>query len=311
MARSIATATSGSSRNRGVLLLAALFAVLSAALMFAFLNSRGGGESAADKALNAGQGAQDVLVVTRDVPAGERITSDMVTTRSVPVAALLNGHLTDQKDVLGKVTTAPLYAGEQVTAPKVTTYAGQTTLAFKVPDGMRALGLQVPHEAWIVGGLVQPGDRVDVIGITTLSKIDPLTGQERPDVVGGIIAENVEVLAVSQTLVKVIPNLDMKAKVAEGATAEATAGADASATPGSGPLATGSGASKDSDATFEKAISITLALPPDLAAKVAIIDALKDDVGQYRIVPRQRGDGVPITGALTWSLEDVFGAKKK
>lgn len=305
MPRSIAStsAAAGSSRNRGILMLAAVFGVLSAALIFAFLNSRGGDGEAIDKALSSGA-TESVVVVTRDVPAGQRITSDMVAPKSLPVAALLTGRLQKTDDAIGKVTTAPLYKDEQVVGGKVTTYEGQNTLAYKVPADMRALGLQIPHEAWIVGGLVQPGDRVDVLGLTTLMKTDPLTGSEKPDVVAGMIAQNVEVLAVSQTLVKKVVNLTDKDKKATD--------------PASGPLSAAPAAVVATDAngkplenpdTYEKSISVTLALKPDEAAKVAIIDAMKDDVGQWRLLPRQKGDENPISGTTLWSFDDIF--KKK
>ncbi|MFN8506871.1 MAG: Flp pilus assembly protein CpaB [Dehalococcoidia bacterium] len=310
------TAAAGSSRNRGVLMLAAVFGILSAALMFAFLNSRGAKDSTLDQALNAGNGAESVLVFTRDVGAGEKITDSMLEAKTVPAAALLPGRFeaTRSQELVGKVTTAPAVTGEQVLSAKVTTYEGQAGLAYKIPEGMRALALQVPHEAWIAGGLPQPGDRVDVLGLTTLSKIDPLTGAEKPDVIAGILASDVEVLAVSQTLVKVVVNTDaQKAKAAASSTA--TAGATTT-TLGTSTTTGGSGTSVDPDkekdlTTYEKAISVTLALPVDLAAKVAIIDAMKDEVGQWRILPRQKGDAKAIEGAQLWSLEDVFTQKKK
>ncbi len=297
MARTIASTASPSGRNRGVLMLAGVFGILSAALVFAFLNSRDSGGGSLSGLDSAG-GAESVVVVTRDVQAGEKITADMLTTRPLPAAALLAGRVGNADDVLGKVATSPLYAGEQVTSPKVTTYVGQNSLAWKVPQGMRAVSLMVPHEAWVAAGLIQPGDRVDILGITTLTTVDPLTGNERPDTVTGIIAQNVEVLAISQTLVKVIPNTD--AKNAGGSTGSTTGGA--AATSGN-PL-------KDAD-TYEKSISITLALTPELAAKVALIDAMKDEQGQYRILPRQKGDSEELTGGTTWSLEDIFAPKKK
>lgn len=316
------TAAAGSSRNRGVLMLAAVFGILSAALMFAFLNSRGAKDSTLDQALNAGNGAESVLVFTRDVGAGEKITSSMLEAKTVPAAALLQGRFeaTRTEELVGKVTTAPAVVGEQVLAAKVTTYEGQAGLAYKIPEGMRALSLQVPHEAWIAAGLPQPGDRVDVLGLTTLSKIDPLTGAEKPDVIAGILASDVEVLAVSQTLVKVVVNTDaQKAKAAAGTTAaagESTPGATTGTgtTTTTGTAASGGAVDPDKEkdlGTYEKAISITLALPVDLAAKVAIIDAMKDEVGQYRILPRQKGDAKAIEGAQLWSLEDVFTQKKK
>ncbi|MBI5949805.1 MAG: Flp pilus assembly protein CpaB [Chloroflexi bacterium] len=291
MARSIATTASPSGRNRGVLMLAAVFGILSAALVFAFLNS-GDGSGGDLSGLDSAGGAESVVVVTRDIQAGEKITADMLTTRPLPAAALLVGRVGNADDVVGKVATSPLYAGEQVTTPKVTTYVGQNSLAWKVPEGMRAISLQVPHEAWVAAGLIQPGDRVDILGITTLTTVDPLTGVERPDTITGIIAQDVEVLAISQTLVKVIPNADVK-------TAGAAGVAATTAKPG------------EDAATYEKAISITLALTPELAAKVALIDAMKDEQGQYRILPRQKGDSQKLAGGTTWSLEDIFAPKKK
>lgn len=310
MARSsvASTTAAGSSRNRGVLMLAAVFGILSALLMFAFLNGRGGKDSALDQALSSGEGAESVLVLTRDVGAGEKLTSDMLTSKTVPAAALLPGRFADSKtsEVIGKVTTAPLFAGEQLLQGKVTSNEAQNTLAYKIPEGMRALSLQVPHEAWIAAGLPQPGDRVDVLGITTLTKIDPLTGSEKPDVVAGIIASDVEVLAVAQTLVKKVVNTDALAQK----TADSAVTPAAGSTPAPGVVVPAADPKKGVD-TYEKAVSITLALTPDAAAKVAIVDAMKDEIGQYRIMPRQKGDDAEISGALLWSLDDVFTQKKK
>ncbi|MGI8927505.1 MAG: Flp pilus assembly protein CpaB [Tepidiformaceae bacterium] len=296
MARTIATSASSSGRNRGVLMLAAVFGILSAALVFAFLNSKGGDGGGLPAADETG-GAESVVVVTRDIQAGEKITSDMLTTRSLPASALLTGRLTRTEDVVGKVATAPLFIGEQVVAPKVTTFAGQNTVSFKVPDGLRALALQVPHEAWVVGGLVQPGDHVDILGLMTLIAVDPLTGVERLDTLTGIVAQDVEVLAVSQSLIKVVPNTDAKAgaTVVPGATT-------APSTAGSKPLDTGE--------TYEKSLSVTVAVTPELAAKLALLDAMKDDQGQYRLIVRQKGDEEKLTGSITWSLEDILTKKR-
>lgn len=302
MARSAsATVASTSTRNRAVLLIAAVFALLSAALMFAFLNSRDDGTSSSD-IVNAGGGFESVVVLTRDVGVGQEITSDMVRTASVPAAALLDGRVTDVESVVGKVATAPLYAGEQVIDAKVTTYAGQDSLAYKVPDNMRALSLEVSHEAWINAGLVQPGDRVDVLGITTLEKVDPLTGEVQPQTVSGFIAQDVEVLAVSQSLTKFVPNLDQKAADSTAAGADGAATGDDAATADTSRVQPEDG----DDSTYETSISVTLALPPDLAAKVSIVDAMKDDLAQWRIVARQKGDDSPVDGQVTWTFEDIF-----
>jgi pilus assembly protein CpaB len=272
MNRTIAAASS-SSRNRGVLLLAAVFGILSAMLMFAFLNSKGGDDGINEK-LNSGEGAESVVVLTRNVNVGERITADMLATRTIPAAALIEGHLADSEaqGLVGQVAVAPLYKDEQVLSSKVSTYEGQNSLTWKVP-----------------------GDRVDVMGITTFISTDPLTGEEKPDLIAGYLAQDVEVLAVAQTLVKTVP------KVAEKKDANGVTIGGVSGTPGAQAV------SPDQEiTTYEESISITLALPPDLAAKVALVDALEDDAGQFRILSRQKGDSDPISGKVTFSYEDIF-----
>jgi Flp pilus assembly protein CpaB len=260
-------------------MLATLFGVLSAALMFAFLSSKGGdGTTAADPLLDAGA-VESVVVVKRDIGF-----------EPVSVSALLPGVYGSTEDVVGKVATTRLYPGEQIIPGKITTFDEQNTLAFKVPEGMRGLSLQIPHEAWDTGGLVQPGDRVDVLGITVLTTVDPLTGEEKPEIVSGIIAQNVAVLAVSQTIVKAAPKSDVTSTPDGTDEGEGVANYR--------PL--------DESGTFEEAISVTLALTPEQAARIAIIDAMDDKDGQWRLLPRQQGDDADLTGEVTWTLDDVF-----
>lgn len=274
-------------------------------LMFAFLNSRGGDNGISEQ-LVSGEGAESVVVLTRNVNVGERITPDMLGTKTMPAVALLDGHFqdSDSQSLVGQVAVAPLYAGEQVLSSKVTTYEAQNTIAWKVPAGMRALSVMVPHEAWITAGLPQPGDRIDVLGITTFLVTDPLTGSQKPDLIAGYIAQDVEVLAVAQSVVKTVPKVTEGGKPATTTSTTTTAGGVSN-----NPAAQAVSPSQD-QATYEKAISITLALPPDLAAKVALIDAMEDDAGQFRILPRQKGDADPISGKITFSWEDLFPAKK-
>lgn len=287
-------------------MLAVLFGLLSAVLVFAFLSGQGGGESA-DEALSPSEGAESVVVMARNINVGEKITADMLTTRTLPKGLVLEGGAANAEELVGKVATTPLFAGEQVLMVKVTSFSGQNTIAYKVPDGMRAISIQVPHEAWIAAGLIQPGDRVDVLAILTLTEVDPLTGEEKPKITGAVIAEDVEILAMSQVLVKTVPNLDAK-NSAGGAEAGAT-GQAVGAPATSAPVSSGDPL-KDAE-TYEKAISVTLALPPELAAGMAIVDAIKDDVAQYRLMPRQKGDNSKLSGASSWSLDDVLAGLKK
>jgi Flp pilus assembly protein CpaB len=285
-------------------MLAAVFGILSAMLMFAFLSNRGGSSTSVDKALSAGGGFTSAVVVTQDVPFGTVITNAMVSVQSVPNGALVDGHATKTEDVVGKIATAPLFKGQQVLAQQFTTFAGQNAAAYKVPDGMRAVSITVPGEGWIVGGLPQPGDHVDFLAITTLTRTDPLTGQEKPDVRADIIGQDIEILAVAQTLVKTIPKVDAAASPAD---PSGTAVANASAT----PVVNNNSSAKplDDGTTFEKALSVTLAVKPDLAAKISLIDAMKKEVGQWRLLLRQQGDTSPVSGGTSFTYDDVFATK--
>lgn len=291
---------SNASRNRAVLLFAALFGILSAVLVFAFLSSQSAEKSAEDglgDALRGGEGAQVVVVANRNIPVGQTIKADMLTTKTLPLSVLLDGTVTTETDVVGKVATAPIFAGEQVITAKVTTYEGQNTLAYKVPAGMRALSVMVPHEAWSNAGLAQPGDRVDVLAVTVLDQTDPLTGQERPQVLAGIIAEDVEILAVSQTVIRTIPNTDAKKATAD-ATPSATGHSDVGVVQAADP--------DEEVPTFQEAVSVTLAVTPEQAAKILMVDAMDDNTAQYRIITRQKGDADKLSGGATWTLDDVF-----
>jgi Flp pilus assembly protein CpaB len=287
-----------------MLMLAIVLGIASFALMFAFLNSRDSGDEDVERALS-GPGAEEVVVAVRDIPAGTEITAADLTVQSIPGSALLPGRFADLESLVGQVATSPIFTGEQVTASRLTTTAGASTIAFKVPDGMRAVSVMVPHESWIVGGLPQPGDRVDILAIATLVKVDPLTGEERPDLIGAYIAQDVEILAVAQTLVQSVTAVEPTDPSTAPQDGETPAAGE---TPASG-VDTETTKVQDTGQTFQSAVSITLALPPELAAKVAMVDAIDDSAAQYRVLIRQKGDGTPIEGTAAWSWEDIFPAR--
>lgn len=284
-----ATATAGTKAGRSpaLLLVAVLAGVLAAALMLAYLNNQSKAPSTLDVATEGGEVAP-VVVVKRDIPYGTKLTEEMLEVRALPVAALLSGAISDPRQVVGKVTTAPLVAGEQIVPSKVSAYSGQDTLSYRVPAGRRAVSLQVPHEAWATAGLAQPGDYVDVLAVVKVVTVDPQSQKEVEAWQARIVAANVPVLAVAQSLVKVVPKVDEQGNLASD--------------PVGGYRPTGG-------ETFEKAISITLGLTPEEAAAVAIVDAMNDSDAQFRILVRQTGDTTAAPGTL-WDLDDFLGGRR-
>ncbi len=149
---------------------------------------------------------QDVVVVLADVAAGTRLPKSALGVRRVAVDEVLVGALTNLDDVVDRVSRYPLFSGEQVTGTKLVARdaASGAGLAFTVPAGMRAVSVSV-NEVTGAGGLILPGDRVDVMvateharvfGPSTTSGNDNLDRQ--PTVV--TVLQDVLVLAVGQEL---------------------------------------------------------------------------------------------------------------
>lgn len=283
-----ATATAGTKAGRspGLLLVAVLAGVLAAALMLAYLNSQEGSETPTVPAAEGGP-TVSVVVAKREIPFGTKITADMLEVRELPAAAALAGALTDPQQLIGKVTTAPMVPGEQFVPSKVSDYSGQDTLSYRVPEGRRGVSVQIPHEAWAAAGLVQPGDYVDILALVAVTTTDPATGEEKEYWTARIIAQNVPVLAVAQTLVPIIPQVDRAGNV--------------TGNPEGGYRPVGN---KD----FHEAVSVTFGLTPEEAAMVAMVDAMPDNAAQFRILVRQTGDQKPAP-TTTWDQLEILGGQ--
>ena len=128
-----------------------------------------------------------VVVAAEDIPARSAIQPTQLRIKELPAEAThaLAAKTPDQ--VVGKFSTRPLRAGEQILAPDVSAVQTGSDLANLVKPGMRAMAFGV-SDASAAGGFVTPGDRIDVIGVFD---------QEEAAVV---IASDLEVLAVSTAL---------------------------------------------------------------------------------------------------------------
>jgi pilus assembly protein CpaB len=160
-------------------------------------NSGGGGGGAADT---------PVLVAKVDIPARTTITADMVEVRLVEADARSVLSYDSVEAIRGKVTRFPIAANEQVLSSKVVDLSGSAaatarSLSYIVPEGKRAFAIAA-SEVRDVGGLLLPGDYVDII-----VRYDVKFGDKtEAGYLAHILLQNVEVLAVSQTMVDVVPN---------------------------------------------------------------------------------------------------------
>jgi len=126
---------------------------------------------------------QDVLVAAKFIPPHTHLKPGLVVHKSIPEAFVNPGTLTDLRQVDGLVSLVPLSAGEQIQANKFGR-SGET-LSWALEPGFRAFTLPV-DESTGVGGLLHPGDRVDLLVKGTLG------GRET----AGFLYQNLGVLAV-------------------------------------------------------------------------------------------------------------------
>jgi Flp pilus assembly protein CpaB len=105
----------------------------------------------------------DVLVAARDVRAGEKLAASDLAVQRMHEDSVPAGAMATPDDAVGEYVAWPLAAGEPVLQRMVRHQRSGITLAadLSVPDGYRAIAVPV-QPAGAVGGMLSPGDHVDV-----------------------------------------------------------------------------------------------------------------------------------------------------
>jgi pilus assembly protein CpaB len=195
MARSL-TAGGFVRSDRTIMLAAILLAAIAAVLVFIAANSGGDGGSTV-RPIDGGPGTVQVVTVARNIPANTTITEDMIQVTSLPAAAILAQAYTSGEGLIGQTTRYPLLAGEQITPNKIgASVEDDESAALLVRPGNRAISIAIGEDT-AVGGLLLPGDFVDVIAVFD----DNSTGVAK----AVTIVQNVEVIAVGQDKQEAIP----------------------------------------------------------------------------------------------------------
>jgi pilus assembly protein CpaB len=151
--------------NRGLVFLALLFGIISAGLVYVYLMQVDDGGTTGQVATKV-----PVVVAAQDIAAGTTIAPEMLRLSDLPKEALLPDVFRETEGVVGQVAAVSLVAGEQVLPSKVAVAIGPDLAAFGdnpplnlvVPEGMRAFSIPVSQVS-AAGGLIRPGDYVDVI----------------------------------------------------------------------------------------------------------------------------------------------------
>jgi pilus assembly protein CpaB len=186
--------------NRLIFIGAIALAALAAVLVFFALSNWG--DSGTSKSDTTAKGATvSVVVASRDIAAGVKISDDMLSVTSLAASGSVTGAITDKAALLGLTTRYPLQKNQQFSTA-VLGQAGKdaTVFAAVVPAGKRAIALPI-SETTGVGGLIVAGDHVDITAIIDKN----VAGQVSQ---ASTLLQNVLVLAVAQTSQKATTRLD-------------------------------------------------------------------------------------------------------
>jgi len=263
--------------SRALLFLGLIFAAVAAVLVFVAVNQGDGdGEGAVTPGTTT---SREVVVAGKDIAARTEVAEGMLTTKTVSEDEALRGAFTDYESVVGQVTRQDILKGEQVTRTKVgpqTETEIEEGLSFVIPQGMRGFSIKV-DEPSAVGGLLLPGDRVDIIAIFDKSDFDNDKAVT--------LLQNLEVLAVAQTAQESIP-----APASEQAAEEATPESDGVAEEAAAGEAS-LGTRPEDVVTNPGARTVTLAVTPEQAQLLALTQAK----GDLALALRPYGDAADVS----------------
>jgi len=115
---------------------------------------------------------KSVIVATRDIPARAEIVASSIASATLPETQLDSDAVTDGKSIVGSYSLITIPARSVLTRSKIGP-ASALALPSRLPIGIRAVSIAIDRVKG-VSGLIQPGDRVDVVAVP------PRVGNETP-----------------------------------------------------------------------------------------------------------------------------------
>ncbi len=115
-----------------------------------------------------------ILVAMTDINIGEKLNAQTVRLEEWPKDRVPEGAVLDLAAVEGKYPRTRMYSGEPILAAKLMD-SNKNSPTVTIPKGYRVVSVKVSVET-AGGGLIQPGDRVDVLVLLRKSSEVPETG---------------------------------------------------------------------------------------------------------------------------------------
>jgi pilus assembly protein CpaB len=171
-------------RRTLIILIGAVVVALIASILFAAFSRPPGPPPVAT--------TRTVVVANQDIPANTMLTAAMLSAQLRPIAGMAPDavNASQANEVIGATTLGPIAADSPVTLSRVG-HPSQLGLSATLRVGERAIAIPIDRVK-AVDGLIEPGDRVDVIAIV------PLRGTEGP--IANTILRDIKVLAVGSTI---------------------------------------------------------------------------------------------------------------
>jgi pilus assembly protein CpaB len=142
-------------RSKAALGLSIVLGILAVAVMSVYVSRQ-------ETALLEQADMKDVLVATTDILQNTVLDERLMQRIQVPAKYLQPKALSDVAAARGRVLSVPVPSGAQILGTYLTDL-GETALSYEVPRGRRAITIAV-SDVTGVGGLVRPGNFVDVLG---------------------------------------------------------------------------------------------------------------------------------------------------
>lgn len=168
-------------------LIASLLGFLSLLLAYRFLKTK-------ETRFNTLEEPVPVIVSKKDILQGTKLDESLLEVTKAPRRFLQPGAAASLELVLGMITAAPILKGEQILETKLVALGAASGLAVKIPQGYRALSLEI-DEVSGVGGLIRPNNFIDVLATFEMEDSSDTT-----QATTYTIAQRVLVLAVGDDL---------------------------------------------------------------------------------------------------------------
>lgn len=133
-----------------------------------------------------------LVVAARDLPAGARLTPDMLRLQNYPEAMLPAQRYATAKEVEGRILASGMSANEPLTPSRLAGEAASGGISAVITPGKRAMAVK-GNKVMGLAGLIRPGNMVDVL--VTL----PLDDKSQRSMTK-VVLENVPVLAAGSQL---------------------------------------------------------------------------------------------------------------